>query len=101
MAQAIEQTWFVYILSNGPCGTLYVGSTNDLVRRISQHKLGILSGFPRRYGLDRLVWFDPIGDMSTTRRREWLMKRWRRDWKIELIEKANPDWRDLYPDLVG
>jgi putative endonuclease len=87
--------FFVYILASGRHGTLYVGITNDLTRRMSEHKAKRVPGFTRRYGVDKLVYCEEYSSILDTRSRERTLKRWRRAWKIALIEKTNPEWRDL------
>jgi putative endonuclease len=82
-------------------GTLYVGSTRDIVRRIHEHREGLLPGFTRKYGVSRLVWWEAYGSVSDAYAREREIKKWRRDWKIALIEENNPRWEDLYPTLAG
>jgi putative endonuclease len=99
MPTSYDHPWFVYILTNRPYGTLYTGSTNDLRRRTYEHKLGAVPGFTKRYGLRTLVWFEQHATMADARHREWLIKRWRRAWKIELIVTDNPRWDDLFDDL--
>jgi putative endonuclease len=91
--------FFVYILASKTHGTLYVGVTNDLARRVSEHKSKLIPGFTRQYGVDRLVYFETFDSILEARAREHSLKRWRRAWKIALIEKLNPDWRDLSNDL--
>ena len=91
-------TYYVYILANKKNGTLYVGVTNDLERRISEHKLGIKSGFPQRYGVKKLVYYETFGDINDAIGYEKRLKRWRRDWKLNLIEDKNPRWKDLTDD---
>ena len=91
--------FFVYILASRRNGTLYVGVTNDLARRVWEHKQKVVLGFTRTYGVDRLVYFEEHQSTSQARERERALKRWRRAWKLELIEKHNPDWRDLAEDL--
>ena len=86
---------FVYILASKRNGTLYVGVTNDLARRISEHKAKRVPGFTQKYGVDRLVYFEVFDSVLEARAREHSLKRWRRAWKIALIERLNPDWRDL------
>jgi putative endonuclease len=93
--------YFVYILASAPNGTLYVGVTNDLVRRVSEHRLEEIEGFTREYGVKTLVWFEPHDDIEQAIQREKRIKRWRRDWKLKLIEDVNPQWRDLWADIVG
>jgi len=82
-------------------GTLYLGSALDLIVRVSEHKEGIGSAFVRKYGVTRLVWYQPFMLVSEAREREYEMKKWRRDWKTNLIERDNPDWSDLFPVLIG
>ena len=92
--------YYVYLLASGRHGTLYLGVTNDLIRRVYQHKNKLLGGFSARYGVDRLVWFQCCDDPVSAITREKEIKKWRRDWKIRLIEENNPDWRDLYVGLA-
>lgn len=82
-------------------GTLYLGSALDLIARIADHKAGAGSKFVAKYGVTRLVWFEPFMLVTDARGREYELKKWKRDWKIELIERENPDWYDLYPILIG
>ena len=91
--------YIVYILSNRKRGTLYVGLTRDLRRRVWEHKEG-LSGFTRRYGVHRLVYYEVYEDANAALRREQQLKRWRRSWKVELIEQSNPEWEDLFSSLT-
>ena len=86
---------FVYILASKRNGTLYVGVTNDPVRRIAEHKAGINPGFTQRYDIKTLVYFETFEDFSQAIAREKQLKRWRRDWEIALIERNNPHWQDL------
>ena len=90
----------VYILANKPNGTLYVGVTSDLVRRVWQHKHDMVEGFTKRYGVHTLVWYERHATMAQAIVREKRLKEWNRDWKLVLIEKENPTWRDLYTDLT-
>ena len=94
-------SYFVYMLASQKNGTLYVGVTNDLIRRVYEHKSKTVPGFTSRYGVDRLVWFDQTDSVESAISTEKRLKRWNRAWKMALIEKANPDWRDLYPEIVG
>ncbi len=89
----------VYIVASGRNGTLYIGMTNDLARRIDEHRQGMVSGFTKRYGVHRLVYYEEYEDVRDAIVRERQMKKWRRRWKMNLIEDVNPDWRDLYDDL--
>ncbi len=89
-----------YVITNRPHGTLYIGVTNHLVRRIGEHREGRTPGFARRYGLKRLVWFQAFELMTNAIHREKLMKEWPRQWKINLIERENPNWDDLWTGLA-
>ena len=91
---------YVYLLASAKHGTLYLGVTNDLIRRVYEHKTKALPGFTSRYAVDRLVWFECYEDPTTAITREKQIKKWRRDWKISLIEEANLDWFDLYDSIV-
>ena len=91
---------YVYLLASRKHGTLYIGVTNDLIRRVYEHKNKLLPGFTSKYEIDRLVWFEDHDNPSSAIAREKQIKKWRRDWKINLIEGGNPDWRDLYPDIA-
>jgi putative endonuclease len=90
-----------YLVANRKHGTLYLGSALDLIQRVSDHKAGAGSHFAAKHGVDRLVWFQPFILVSEARDREYEMKKWRREWKINLIEHENPDWDDLLPTLIG
>lgn len=90
---------FVYLLASKPYGTLYIGSTNDLVRRVFEHKEKVVPGFTSKYGVARLVWFEQHDSIISARFRERQIKEWKRNWKIELIERDNPHWIDLYKNL--
>jgi putative endonuclease len=91
---------WVYILTNRPNGTLYVGVTADLARRIYEHREGLVEGFTKRYGLKRLVYVERYDDIRDAIQREKNIKHWRRAWKVRLILANNPDWRDLYEALL-
>ena len=93
-------SYFVYILASRRNGTLYIGVTNDLVRRMSEHKGKFVPGFTRKYGVDKLVYFEEYASILEARAREWVLKRWHRSWKLALIEKMNPQWRDLTNELA-
>lgn len=90
---------WLYIVTNRPNGTLYIGVTNDLIRRISQHREAKIPGFTARYGLKRLVYAEPHDDIRNAIQREKTVKHWPRAWKVRLIHETNPNWRDLYEDL--
>ncbi|WP_296595060.1 GIY-YIG nuclease family protein [Phenylobacterium sp.] len=87
------------MMASGRHGTLYVGVTSDLLGRISQHREEIYPGFTSRYGVKRLVWFETYDGIVDAIQREKSLKKWKRQWKIELIESSNPDWDDLYPSF--
>ncbi|HWV41334.1 GIY-YIG nuclease family protein [Pseudorhodoplanes sp.] len=97
---AIERSYWVYILASQEGGTLYIGVTNDLVRRVYEHKMDVVPGFTRRYGVHRLVYYEQFSDIENAIRREKRLKKWTREWKIELIERTNPRWIDLYPEIA-
>ena len=90
---------FVYIMASRLNGTIYVGSTSNLIQRIYQHREGLADGFTRRHGCKLLVWFEVHEELDDARLRELQIKKWKRDWKLKLIEGANPDWLDLYESL--
>jgi putative endonuclease len=92
--------FFVYVLTNRPKGVLYVGVTNDLSRRIWEHKTKVVPGFTSKYGVTVLVYYEEFGSILEARDRERALKHWRRAWKFELIETVNPTWRDLYDELI-
>jgi putative endonuclease len=95
----MDVPFFVYILASKRNGTLYIGVTNNLARRVSEHKAKLVPGFTRKYEVDQLVYFEAFDSILEARAREHSLKRWRRAWKIDLIEELNPDWRDLTNDL--
>ena len=90
----------VYILTNQPRGTLYIGVTSNLLQRVTQHREKLVAGFTARYGLKKLVWYELHENAESAIVREKQIKKWSRAWKIELIERTNPDWRDLYQGIV-
>jgi putative endonuclease len=90
----------VYIMADRMRGTLYVGVTSRLLHRVWQHREGTVAGFTKTYGLKRLVWFERYERMLDAIQREKSLKRWPRQWKVNLIERDNPDWSDLYPALI-
>jgi putative endonuclease len=93
--------FYAYMLSSKPRGTLYVGNTDNLVKRVFEHKSRAVSGFTATYGVDRLVWFEAHETRESAWRREKQIKEWKRAWKIKLIEQTNPVWLDLYHGLTG
>ncbi len=88
---------FVYIITNKRYGTLYVGVTSDLAKRVAQHRLSVFDGFSKKHELKRLVWYEPHDSIVSAIEREKRIKRWHRDWKVNLIQAVNPDWNDLEP----
>ena len=96
----MAKTFYVYLLASGPCGYLYIGVTNDLIRRVAEHKSGLIPGYTAERGIDQLVWYEPHPDMYTAIAREKAIKAWKRLWKIQLIESTNQEWRDLYTDIL-
>ena len=90
----------VYILASDRNGTLYIGVTSDLVRRIWEHKNGSTEGFTKKYSVHTLVWYEQHETMESAISREKAIKKWERAWKLELIEKSNPQWEDLYPEII-
>ena len=89
------KTYFVYILASKRNGTLYIGVTNNLERRISEHQQNLIEGFTKKYRVDHLVYYETTSDVASALQREKQLKKWNRKWKLELIEKENPDWKDL------
>ena len=90
---------WVYITASGKNGTLYIGVTSDLQRRVNEHKAGEIPGFTQRYHVHTLVYYEEFSDMYSAIKREKQLKKWKREWKIRLIEKGNPEWRDLSDDF--
>jgi putative endonuclease len=95
----MEKAYAVYILASRRNGTLYIGVTGDLARRVYLHRMGALPGFTKKYGVKQLVHVEFYSDVHEALAREKAMKKWRRAWKMQLIEAANPEWRDLYDQL--
>jgi len=91
---------FVYIMASGRNGTLYIGVTSDLARRVWEHRSGTVPGFTKRYGCKTLAWYEAHDDIQEARRRELQMKKWNRIWKLSAIEKMNPNWNDLFETIV-
>ena len=96
----MEKQFCVYLLTDKQYGTLYVGVTSNLVQRIWQHKNKLVDGFTKRYGLDKLVYFELHESADSAIQREKQIKKWTRRWKVELIQEINPTWRDLYDDIL-
>jgi len=93
--------YFVYIMASQRHGTLYIGVTNNLIRSVYEHREKITPGFTAKYNINRLVWFDQTDSIESAIQHEKPLKHWQRAWKIEMIEKANPEWEDLYASLLG
>ena len=92
---------FIYIMTNRRNGTLYIGVTSDLVRRCYEHRNGLLRGFTKQYGLKQLVYFEQHEDIRSAIQREKTIKKYKREWKLNLIQRENVDWRDLAADWYG
>jgi putative endonuclease len=92
--------YFVYILASKPNGTLYIGVTNNLQRRVYEHKEGLIEGFTKKYNVNNLVYYEIHSEITEAIKREKNLKKWNRKWKIELIEKANSSWKDLYSEII-
>ena len=95
------KTYYVYIMASRRNGTLYIGITNDLVRRAYEHKNNLCSGFTQRYGVYTLVYYEQCESTDSAIQREKRLKSWHRNWKIRLIEESNPEWKDLYEEIAG
>jgi putative endonuclease len=95
------RSFYVYILASRIGGTLYIGVTNDLIRRVGEHRLKLAEGFTKKYEIARLVYFEQFDDIENAIKREKRLKKWNRAWKIRLIEEKNPNWDDLYPGIAG
>ena len=94
------KTYYVYLLASQPNGTLYIGVTSNLVRRVNEHREGVVEGFTKRYGVKQLVHFEEFADVYLAIQREKTLKKWPRAWKLDLIEKSNPQWRNLYEEII-
>lgn len=97
---AVNKGYYVYILASERYGTLYVGVTSDIVKRVWQHREGLIDGFTKKYNIKRLVWFEAHEDVTAAITREKQIKKWHRSWKIKLIQSGNRYWQDLYEGLV-
>jgi putative endonuclease len=95
-----KQQYYCYLLANQKYGTLYVGVTSDLLKRMDQHKNGLIDGFTTKYRINKLVWFESYNDAETAILREKQIKKWNRNWKLRLIDDANPNWDDLHIELI-
>lgn len=96
----MEKQSFVYMLASRPYGTLYIGVTSDLIKRVWQHKEGFVQGFTKKYKVKTLVWYEIHCDILEAITREKQIKEWPRHWKIKLIQSTNPGWQDLYPSIL-
>ncbi len=94
------RSYYVYILASKRNGTLYVGVTNNLIRRVYEHKNEMVEGFTNKYGVHKLVYYEQTNDLKSAIQRERRLKKWNRKWKMELIEQGNSDWKDLYDELT-
>jgi putative endonuclease len=94
------KSYFVYILASKKNGTLYIGVTSDLIKRVWQHKNNLIDGFTKQYNMHQLVYFEDTSDVESAIKKEKQLKAWNRQWKINLIQKSNPTWEDLYPSLL-
>ena len=92
--------YYVYIMASRKNGTLYVGVTNDLLRRVFEHRNEMIDGFTKKYSVHRLVYYEQTNDVYSAIEREKMLKKWNRRWKIELTEHVNPEWNDLYDELI-
>ncbi|MCL4365761.1 GIY-YIG nuclease family protein [Patescibacteria group bacterium] len=92
--------FYIYIMASQKNGTLYIGVTSNLVQRVYQHKNGLADGFTKKYNVHLLVYYENIENVASAIQREKALKAWRRQWKIDLIEKSNPSWRDLYSEIL-
>jgi putative endonuclease len=97
----VDETAYVYILASEPYGTFYVGVTSDLVKRVWEHKNGFVESFTNRYDVKRLVWYEQHASIVEAIAREKRIKRWHRDWKVNLIQAMNPRWDDLYEQITA
>jgi putative endonuclease len=95
-----EKTYYVYILASARNGTLYIGVTNDLIRRVWEHRESIVPGFTKTYGVNRLVYYEMFDDIHAAIAREKRLKKYKREWKINLIQQNNVEWDDLYEKLM-
>jgi putative endonuclease len=98
---SVERYFWVYVLASGIGGTPYIGVTNNLVRRIYEHRNDVIPGFSKKYAVHRLVYYEQFFDIENAIRREKRLKKWNRAWKIRLIEQLNPNWDDLYPLIAS
>lgn len=98
---SMNQQYYVYILCSQRNGTLYIGMTNDITRRIYEHKAKVLPGFTCKYNVDKLIYLEGYSHIDEARQREKALKCWKRGWKLRLIESVNPEWKDLFEGFAG
>ena len=96
----MDRIFAVYILASGRNGTLYTGVTSNLIKRVWEHREGVVDGFTKEYGVKTLVWYELTENPDAAITREKQIKAWKRGWKLKLIEERNPEWRDLYQDII-
>ena len=96
----MKKSYYVYVLASGRYGTLYIGVTSDLVKRVWEHREGFVEGFSKRHNVKQLVWFEVHEDATAAITREKQIKKWNRAWKVNLIQATNPQWRDLYYEIA-
>jgi putative endonuclease len=96
----MDKSSYVYILASQPYGVLYIGVTSNLIKRVWEHREGIVEGFTKQYGIKQLVWFEIHTEIVEAITREKQIKKWSRNWKVNLIQGSNPDWRDLYDEIA-
>ncbi len=97
----MQRSYYVYVLASQKKGTLYIGVTNDLIRRIEEHKKGVHNGFTKQYQVNQLVYYEVTENVEGAILREKQLKKWKRDWKLKLIEKFNPEWKDLSNEIYA
>lgn len=100
MCNRNEKQYYDYIMASKPKGTIYIGVTNSLAKRVYEHKHNLFKGFTNKYSVHQLVYYEVCSDIREAIRREKRMKKWRRRWKMNLIEKTNPEWKDLYRNII-
>jgi len=99
--EPVVKQYYVYMMASKRNGTLYVGVTSDLIKRVYEHRHGLVGGFTKKYGVTRLVYYETLDDPHEAITREKRIKKWRREWKVNLIKESNAQWRDLYDELAG
>jgi putative endonuclease len=95
-----QHNYYIYILASRKNGTIYIGMTNNLIRRVAEHKEGMVEGFTKKYNVKNLVYYEYTNDVKSAILREKQLKKWNRNWKIELVESMNPEWHDLFDTLL-